>query len=99
MEIALGVLGWTPDSFWNSTYREFSCAVVGYRMKQRWDAYLVHVFSAMLQPMKFIEPKDIISPRSVPDILTNGEYDKQAWRLREKEIQRQLRLDRKGSEK
>lgn len=31
MEVALGVLMWSPSEFWASTYREFICATVGYK--------------------------------------------------------------------
>jgi hypothetical protein len=30
MEFALGVLHWTPDAFWNSTFYEISCAYIGH---------------------------------------------------------------------
>lgn len=29
MEFGLGVLGWPPDKFWNSTFYELSCAYIG----------------------------------------------------------------------
>lgn len=31
MEIALGVLGWTPETFWQATTREFWSAWAGWR--------------------------------------------------------------------
>lgn len=30
MKLALGVLRWTPDTFWRSTFSEFFSAVNGY---------------------------------------------------------------------
>jgi hypothetical protein len=30
MELALGVLQWTPSQFWDATFYEVSCAYIGY---------------------------------------------------------------------
>lgn len=29
MELAFGMLDWTPETFWNATYREFHAAIRG----------------------------------------------------------------------
>lgn len=30
MSSALGVLHWTPDTFWGASYYEYTCAMAGY---------------------------------------------------------------------
>lgn len=39
MEVALGVLGWTPDTFWSATYREFSNAWAGKARMEGWGPF------------------------------------------------------------
>jgi hypothetical protein len=34
MAVALGVIGWTPDAFWNSTFLEITSAYVGYCQRE-----------------------------------------------------------------
>lgn len=42
MELGLGVLGWTPDTFWNSTPFETSCAYIGYCKANGAGRWAVH---------------------------------------------------------
>jgi hypothetical protein len=56
MEFALGVLKWTPDRFWASTFYEVSCAYVGHnksagtgRWARRPDGWTEDEISAHLE--------------------------------------------------
>lgn len=42
MEFALGVLHWTPDDFWNSTFLEISCAYIGHARSNGLGPWQIH---------------------------------------------------------
>lgn len=56
MTVALGVLRWTPETFWNSTFYEFSCAYVGYCMAEGIGPYRSQPgFDSAVEVDRFLE--------------------------------------------